>query len=401
MADMKIAYVLGRYPCLSETFAAREMATLRKMGQKIFVFANDGRKSTKQRDVFYKPAFFSPDGIYSVLSFFVKKPMCFFRFWYLVFRLFVESAGDGLYLARNIHTAVFFCRKVIEKRIEHVHSYFLSRPACIGLAVSKLAGVDFSIGAHARDIYVESGALRVKVERAKFIVCCTASGQRYLRGKLGAKHRRKVYLNYHGVEDCYVERKRGTSELKILSVGRLVRKKGFDYFIRAMAIVVKNRPEVKAEIIGSGYEERKLKELVVRLGVAKHVCFGGAKSHRETLKAIGRADILVAASVVADDGDRDGIPNVVLEAFASGCAVLASNLETIREVVKDGKTGLIVAPEQVQELADAILRLVDDQELRKYLADNAYRFVRENFDSRKNAQRLIGLFQGGKICRRK
>ncbi len=401
MADMKIAYVLGKYPCLSETFAAREITALRKMGQRIFVFANDSGKSEKQTDVFYKPMFFSLDGVYSVLSFFIKRPMCFFRFWCLVFRLFAESAGDGVYLARNIHTAVFFCRKIIEERIEHVHSYFLSRPACIGLAVSKLAGVGFSIGAHARDIYVESGTLAVKAERAEFIVCCTASGQRYLRQTLPADLRDKVYLNYHGVEDCYAQRKGDTSELKVLGVGRLVRKKGFEYFIKAMAIVTRNRPAVKTEIIGAGYQEMKLKELVVRLGITKHVCFLGAKNRRQTLEAIGRADILVSASVIDNDGDRDGIANVVLEAFASRCAVVSSGLEAMREVVKDGETGLVVDSEQVRELADAILRLVDDEGLRGYLANNAYRFVRENFDSRKNGRRLIELFQGGKICQKK
>ena len=401
MADMKIAYVLGKYPCLTETFAAREITALREMGQRIFVFANEIGKRTKQTDVFYKPMFFSLDSVYSVLSFFIKKPTFFFRFWYLVFRLFAESAGDGLYLARNIHTAVFFCRKIIEEQIEHVHSYFLSGPACIGLAVSKLAGVGFSIGAHARDIYVESGALAVKAERAEFIVCCTASGQRYLQEKLPAELRDKVYLNYHGVDNCYAEKKAGTSELRILGVGRLVPKKGFEYFIKAMAIVARNRPLVKTEIIGAGYQEKKLKELAIKLGITKHVCFLGAKNHQETLEAIGRADILVSASVIDNDGDRDGIANVVLEAFASRCAVVSSDLDAMREVVKDGETGLVVDSEQVQELADAILRLVDDEGLRGYLANNAYRFVRENFDSSKNGRRLIKLFQGEKICQKK
>lgn len=393
MADMKIAYILGMYPCLTETFAAREITALREMGERVFVFANDGEKSGKQTDIFYRPTFFSPDGIYSFFSFFIKRPTCLLGFWYLVFRLFIESVSDGVYLARNIHTVVFFCRKINEERIDHIHSFFLSRPACIGLAVSKLAGVGFSIGAHARDIYVESGALAVKAERAEFIVCCTASGQRHLQEKLGIDMRGKVYLNYHGVEDCYTERKPKSSELRVLGVGRLVHKKGFEYFIRAMAIVARNRPTVRAEIIGTGAEDGKLKELAVRLGALRYVYFFGAKSHREALESIGQADILVAASVLAGDGDRDGIANVVLEAFASGCAVVSSDLEAMREVVRDGETGLVVQAGQVQELADAILRLIDDQELRGYLAGNAYRFVRENFDSRKNAQQLIELFQ--------
>jgi glycosyltransferase involved in cell wall biosynthesis len=299
----------------------------------------------------------------------------------------------------NIHTIGFFAKHLDHEAISHIHAYFLSWPAVIGLALSVTTGRSLSISAHARDIFIEHGAIKLKASRAKFITTCTRQGLKYIKANLPAKHHHKLILNYHGIRitsECSDQREINTSEFKpngtVIAVGRLIPKKGFEVLLRAFDLVVQKKPHCRLMIVGDGSGQKKLTGLIKQLSLDNHVELLGWQKHDTTLQLIRQATVLVAPSLVAEDGDRDGIPNVILEAFACGTPVIASNLEGINEVVEHRRTGMLVEPGDILGLTSAIRELLLNKCLQSRLSQTAYKTAAQRFDSMKNAQQLAKLF---------
>ena len=401
---MKIGYMLTTFPCRSETFAAREIESLRKLGFDITVFAATANRYlhrfSEDVKVLYRPCFFSFDTISSIKYMVLNYPLGLFKLLYLIVKLFGLCPREAVLLISNLHAVSFFARQVDLDNVSHIHAYFLSRPACIGLALAKITGRTFSIAAHARDIFVERGAIKLKVSNAGFVVACTRQGLEHLKTNLPSEYHKKLYLNYHGVntnsenpafydgDDCELK-----SNSTVIAAGRLVQKKGFAKLLEAFALVRREIPSSILMIVGQGPEQKKLNELIEELSLEDCVHLAGWQDHDVTLRLIRQATVLAAPSIIADDGDRDGIPNVILEAFAAGTAVIASNLEGISEVVNDEQTGLLVEPGDIEKLGCVLKRLLTDSGLRGYLSENARKVITDKFDSAKNIEILADLFK--------
>jgi colanic acid/amylovoran biosynthesis glycosyltransferase len=286
-----------------------------------------------------------------------------------------------------------------KQHCEYLHSCFLSRPASIGLGVSTLTKLPFSIAAHARDIFVEGGAAGLKAQKAGFIICCTKQGLEYLKNIIDSKYHNRLLLNYHGIEfdqlyNKFNRHKKSRSEF-IIAAGRLVEKKGFSYLIEAFTEVLHKHPGVSLLIAGDGPQKQFLNNKIEKAGLSGKVHLAGRLEHDYLLKLLAQAEILAVPSVIDANGDRDGIPNVILEAFSVGTAVIASNLAGISEAVINEKTGLLTEPGDKMKLAGAIDRLLTNKSLKNLLAENARKMLADNFDIEKNCRKLVEAFEKG------
>ncbi len=399
---MKVAYLFAKFPSLTETFAVREIAYLNLNGFKVYVLAAKPEVCTESRsDVQYRPRRMSLQAWSSLLYLVRRYPLGALRLIGCCARLCCVCRKEGIQLLSNVHAVGHFARILDREGIRHVHAYWLSWPACLAVGLSVATGRTLSIAAHARDIFVESGALKWKMSRADFVVACTRQGLNYLRSRLPLRYHRKVHLVHHGIDlreasDGLIQ---GGDQLgnlcgnnTIVAIGRLVPKKGFRHLLRAFDVLRKERDGVRLVVVGDGPEKTRLSGIIEELHMEEAVTLSGQQPHGVAMQLLKSAPFLVVPSVVAGDGDRDGIPNVILEAFACGVPVVASRLEGIREVVEHMRTGILVDPGDVDGLAMVMSMLLSNRSLRAALSRQAYRVLRRRFDARTSAERLARLF---------
>jgi glycosyltransferase involved in cell wall biosynthesis len=265
--------------------------------------------------------------------------------------------------------------------IAHIHAHFADYPADIARDAAASAGLGFSISAHAKDIYLADPATaRRSLRAARFVTTCTSYNAEYLRRLAPGVPVAKLY---HGI-DCDKFACTGHARQDpplILSVGRLRTKKGFDTLIRACAVLHGEGRAFACEILGYGPELANLRQLIASLGLARHITLRGKQPHEEIVRRIGAASLFALPCRIDADGDRDGIPNVILEAMAARLPVVSTQVSGVPEVITDGHTGLLVAPDDPQALACAMARLIDDRALAQRLADNAHAAVTDRFGS--------------------
>jgi len=399
---MRIAYILTMFPCRSETFAAGEIQNLRKLGFDITVFAAAGQKphysSSPDSAIKYRPPFFSMRSFFSVVYLLFRHPLGNIKLIRLLLKLILLNPQEAKVVAANIHTIAFFAGVTDKKSISHIHAYFLNWPCCIAMALAAVTGRTFSIAAHARDLFVERGEIKLKALHARFIVTCTQYGMDYLKRRLPESLHNKLYLNYHGVDMNrpstfdYLKKTENSDGHRLAAVGRLVPKKGFDYLIKAFSFVRLSFPDCVLSIAGDGPEYGKLSTLVCKMNLETSVKFLGWLDHDSTMQLIRSSAILVAPSIIAADGDRDGIPNVIIEAFVNGTPVVAGRLPAINEAIEHCQNGLLVDSCDEMELAEAIENLLSDKDLRSQLSQKAYETAVNSFDAAKNAGCLAELF---------
>lgn len=278
--------------------------------------------------------------------------------------------------------------------IGHLHTHFISTPADVAELVSRVTKLPFSISAHAKDIYLSDPAdLRRKLEAARFTVTCTEFNRRTLAS---IAPRARVHCMYHGVDQAqfHPRQRAGTGAPPvILSVGRLREKKGLDTLIDACRVLRDRGQAFRCEIVGYGEEHERLQVRIERQGLSGEVCLVGKLLRDQVIESYARAAVYVQPSRIAADGDRDGIPNVLLEAMAMGLPVVASNVSGIPELVGHGRNGLLVEPDDPLALADAITRFLHEPRLCAELGRRARETVTESFDNDHNVQLLCRLLQ--------
>ena len=295
----------------------------------------------------------------------------------------VDFARAG-WLARQLHA----------DGVQHLHTHFIATPADISELVSRLSGIEFSISAHAKDIYLSEAAdLQRRLEAARFTVTCTEFNCRTLRH---IAPNASVYRMYHGIDHgVFHPRVREATGLAplILSVGRLRAKKGLDTLIDACRLLRGRGLLFRCEIVGYGEERDRLQAQIDSLELTNCVQLSGKLVREAVIERYARGAVYVQPSRITADGDRDGIPNVLLEAMAVGLPVVASRVSGIPELVQHRRNGLLVEPDDAAALADAIDELISDASLAAFLGRNARTTVTENFDNPNNLQLLLQLLE--------
>jgi len=395
---MKIAYILTTYPSRSETFAQLEIETMQKQGVHISVLAAGADKSEyhpkQPSNVFYRPARFSFCSILSIVYFLYRYPLGLLKILRLAIKTASESPKEAFSILANLHTIACYAKFLDDHNIHIVHAYFLNWPACIGLAIACATHRKLTLASHARDIFVESGAIETKARFADFIVTCTQQGLDHLKSLLPPSLHHKLEKIHHGIDpprlpiDLMIK----NQPFQLLAIGRLIPKKGFDILIRAMTHVIKMYPHCTLSIAGDGQEREILQQLTTELDLSDHIRFLGWKNPSAVSDLLRSAAILVVPSRIDPDGDRDGIPNVILEAFCVHTPVVATDLDGIREAVCNNETGLLAEPGCIEDLANKIIFLLGNSSAQQRLAFNAFNLLRHQFDLTKNTRTLLNKF---------
>ena len=284
--------------------------------------------------------------------------------------------------------------------VRHLHAHFSHGATTVTWLASLITGLPFSFTAHAKDIYCESlnpaGVLRRKMDAAEFVVTCTEANRQHLQ----ELSRTKVHCIYHGLNADFSRLLREQSDkpkrsghLRVLAVGRLVPKKGFDILIDACAILKNSGVPFETVIIGeSGEHETELRSRIANHKLEPHVRLAGPTTQAELLREYRRATAFCLPCRVLDNGDRDGIPNVLMEAMSCGLPMVTTDVSGIPELVRHNVNGLLVHPDDPEAMAEALLRLKRDPVLAASLGREAEKTVREDFDGERFTIELANLF---------
>ncbi len=288
----------------------------------------------------------------------------------------------------------------------HLHAHFAHGTTTVTWLASMISGLPFSFTGHAKDIYQASlnpaGLLARKLAAADFALTCTAANVDHLRAL--APHA-TVLLAYHGLNADFARllaaapvrspRAAEADTLHVVSVGRFVAKKGFDTLVIAVARLLERGLDVRLTLVGeSGDADTAIATAADQHGIADRIAIRGALSQAGLLALYAEADVFALACRVVEDGDRDGIPNVLVEAMAAGLPVVSTTVSGIPELVADGVNGLLVGPNDPDALADALLALAKDPQLHARVAAAGRRTVAERFDGDALAAELIDVFTG-------
>lgn len=401
----RVAFVLKGYPRLSETFIAQEIAALERRGLDVLIVSlrhpTDARRHPVHEEirarVLYLPEYL------------LVEPLRVLRAWWRMRRDPRYRGVRALWMrdlardptpsrVRRFGQALVLAAE-LPGGFARLHAHFLHTPASVTRYAARLLDLPWSGSAHAKDIWTTpEWEKREKLADCDWLVTCTSANHAHLAALAPAG---RVDLVYHGLDlarfDAPVAARgenRGedpSRPLALLSVGRLVEKKGTDILLQALALLPRDL-HWRLVHVGGGPLKDRLAALARSLGLADRIEWRGAQAQQDVLAAYRAADLFVLASKVAQDGDRDGLPNVLAEAQSQGLACVATTVSGIPELVVSGQTGLLVAPEAPAELARALETLIRDPARRIALGEAGRRRVEEVFRLEPNIERLARRF---------
>jgi len=394
-----VGLLVKTYPKISETFILEEILGLERHGLRLHIFSlrrpSDVISHTATEAVRAPVSYLPPDGVLDVtaviaahVALIVKSPWRYLKT--LLFVLRREEPNR----TRAFLQAGYLANRLSKAGIAHLHAHFASEPAGVAELVSKLAPISYSISAHAKDIYLSPpGSLRRKIRGARFTVTCTEYNRNQLSGIAGPEA--TVLRMYHGIDLSRFRPARISDSQPerplVLSVGRLREKKGFAVLIEACRLLRDAGIAMRCQIVGYGEEHDRLKLLISRHALEDTVHLVGKMTHDELIELYRQTTVFALPCQVASDGDRDGIPNVLLEALGMEIPVISTSVSGIPEVIRDGVNGLMIAPHDAQGLADAIRRLLDSPALRQRLGAAGRQTVATGFCNDVNLETVRDL----------
>lgn len=395
---MRLAYIIGSYPTLTTTFIDREIQLLEKWGVDLGVFSirrSKSKLSSVQSEIQQDVSYLLPVNYLSLVAAHILFSMTRSNtFWGTLFYLLRRphpSVKTRLKTILHFGEGVYLAWKMRHNQYQHIHAHFADRAAIVALVASRLLDIRYSLTAHAMDIYVNPILLPEKITGAAFVATCTAYNQAHLHSLLTNGAKEKIKCIYHGLDtSLYNPTHNGhfnpTTPL-ILSVGQLKEKKGFTYLLQACKQLIEDGFHFQCQIVGDGPLRTSLLNQINDLGLAEVVKLCGALPHEQVIEKYSQASIFVLPAVTSLDGDRDGIPNVILEAQAMQIPVISTRHSGIPEAITDGETGQLVESMDAHSLAQAIGTLMKQPALRRQLGQNGRNAVIEKFDLSRN----IGL----------
>ena len=386
-----IGYVVNSFPAVSETFLVNELRALAARGLPVVVLALEAATPVVPHScaaALSLPVLRAPGGpwrgflllkAHAVAA--LLRPSAYFALLGTALAKSWQPAGDDtrsrwLRMRRRLKQLSLSCWLADASRrlgVLHLHAFYANKPLELTRSASAFCGISYSFAAHAKDLYTTPPRrLGRGLARARFAVACHEDGARLLGELAGARAERVLYMR-HGTDLArfrprpHDEREAGL----LLAVGRLTPKKGFHDLLVACASLHKAGRNFRCVIAGDGRLRDELEGLIAALGLADHVGILGFQTQDELANWYGRASLLVMPSRVLDDGNRDGIPNVIVEAMCSGTPIIATTAGSIPEVIEDGVNGCLVAPGDPAQLAAAITCFLESPAQAQRLAANA------------------------------
>jgi glycosyltransferase involved in cell wall biosynthesis len=399
------AVVLKGYPRLSETFIAQEILALEQRGLRLHLVSlrhPTDRQRHPVHDEIRAPLTYLPEYLY-------QEPLRVLRGWWRARRRPGYARARRAFLrdlardrtpnrVRRFGQACVLAAE-LPGTVTRLYAHFLHTPASVARYTALMSGLPWSVSAHAKDIWtIPEWEKREKLAEAEWLVTCTAFGASHLR-TLAARPD-CVRLLYHGLDLARFaavapspNRRDGSdpaAPVRLLSVGRAVEKKGYDLLLAALAALPQGL-HWRLTHVGGGPLRPALERQAASLGLAGRIDWRGAATQAAVLAHYRSADLFVLASRIARDGDRDGLPNVLMEAQSQGLACLATRVAAIPELIDDGATGALVQPEDVAALAAALIRLIGDPAQRQRLGQAGQQRIRADFDMKGGIDSLARL----------
>jgi glycosyltransferase involved in cell wall biosynthesis len=397
-ATRGVDYIVGTYPLLTTTFIDREIITLRELGVEVSIISlrrPHGQLSPDQAKMTEHVRYVLPVApmsfVLAHLRFGVLRPLVYFRtLVYLVTRPHPTGMSRFrtiLHFGLGIQVA-----DLLRQTLEHnpIHAHFVDRAAIVALVAGRLLGRPYSVTAHANDIYVDPVMLPEKITEARFVATCTEYNAVHLAGVVPEAAARITCIR-HGLDVGRYVPLAGNlpARRSILAVGQLKEKKGFKYLIAACDELQKRGHEFSCDIIGEGPLRPELEAQIRELQLEDTVSLHGALDHQDVVDHYRTASLFALPCITALNGDRDGIPNVILEAMAMQLPVVSTRHSGIPESVEDGSSGLLVPQRDAMALADAIEALLVDIGTRRRMGRAGRDIVEGRFDVVTNVKLLM------------
>jgi glycosyltransferase involved in cell wall biosynthesis len=403
--DDTLTIFLKGYPRLSETFIAQEILNLQKAGTKLQLVSLRHPTDTKKHPVHHEitaPVMYLPEYVHHEWA------RCF-KAWKTARQLKGYKKARAIWLkdlwrdtTRNRvrrFVQAMVAASELDESVRWLYGHFIHTPGSVTRYTGIMRGLPFSFSAHAKDIWTSPDwELSEKLNDAQWTVTCTAGGASHLTSLANTEE--KVRLVYHGLDlnrfpvpttkNSSRDGRDAANSVQFLSVGRAVEKKGLDTLLEAFARLPDDLHWKWTHIAG-GPLLNELKQQAESLGLSDKVEFLGSQAQSRVLQAYNESDLFVLPCRIAADGDRDGLPNVIVEAQSQKLAVISTPISGIPELIDDGVNGALVPPNNPEKLADALERLSSNPDLRNEMGKAGMKRVREDFDAAKEIDLLLKL----------
>ncbi|QDO99459.1 glycosyltransferase family 4 protein [Ferrovibrio terrae] len=400
-----VAFVLKGYPRLSETFIAQEIAALEARGLDILIVSlrhPTDRKRHALHDQIRARILYLPEYLY-------QEPLRVLRGWWFArhlpgYRRALQVWWQDFKRDRSSNRIRRFGQAMVlaaelPAGYRHLHAHFIHTPGSVARYAAQILQCPWTASAHARDIWITPDwEKREKLADCQWVVTCTAHNRTHLAALSDSE---RVSLVYHGIDfsrfpepPVWRARRDGRDAqdpVRLLSVGRAVDKKGYDILLRALARLPVDL-HWHFTHIGGGPLLAKLKAQAVSLGIADRISWQGSATQEAVIEAYRTADVFALASRRDQDGDMDGLPNVLMEAQSQALPCVATTISAIPELIVDGETGLLVPSEDVGELVVALNHVIVDPALRERLGKAASARVRQAFEMTSGIAELARRF---------
>jgi glycosyltransferase involved in cell wall biosynthesis len=400
--SVKVAYIMSRFPKITETFILYEMLEQERLGIAVEIYPLLRERqpvSHPEVDKVIGRAHFHP---------FISWPIIRAHWYYIrrrpraYFKMMTEALGGTLGSANFFVGALGILPKVVRFAYEmehsgvaHVHAHFATHPALAALIIHRLTGIPYSFTAHGSDLHVERRMLDRKIEAAAFAVAISTFNKNIMIEECHAPVRDKIHVIRCGVDpDSFTPMPRDevNGPFQILCVASFEEVKGHAYLVAACQALRQQGVDFQCHFVGDGPLRRQVEEQIRRAGLADKIIVHGPLPRPQVINMLGSSEVFALPSVPTRNGKREGIPVVLMEAMACGLPVVSSDLSGIPELVDNEISGFLVSPEDSAALADALQKLSADPELRRRLGKAGREKVLCEFNLRTNAARLAELF---------
>ncbi len=405
----KIALILKGYPRLSETFIAQEIRALEIRGFDITLVSLRHPTDTSTHPIHQQinaRVIYLPEYLHTEPMRVLKALVSVIKTFSLnrVFKQFIKDfrRDTSLGRIRRFGQSLVLVAEM-PSGIEQMYAHFLHTPASVTRYAALINNLPWSCSAHAKDIWTsKEWDLAEKLQELQWLATCTSANHQYLQSL--ASDSSKVHLVYHGLDfdrfdkvntepRAIIDGSDPQAPVKIISVGRAVAKKGYDDLLTALA-------KLPAELhwrfthIGGGEILASLQQQAKDLGIDQHIRWLGAQPQLQVLEAYRQSDLFVLASKIVADGDRDGLPNVLMEAQSQSLCCLATNISGIPELIEHQYNGVLVNPNDPDNLAIALEALIRNGDKREYFGRVGQQQLHQRFDVKIGIDQLQRLFVG-------
>jgi colanic acid/amylovoran biosynthesis glycosyltransferase len=403
VAPRTIAYMMSRFPQVTETFILDDIVGLRRLGLRVEVFPllreraavmHEGVQAVA--DSAHYPRLLSLGALVAQLHWLRRRPGAYARAWA---RALAGNARSPKFLSRAVVSVPLAAQMALEMErlgVEHIHAHYATHPTLAAYVVRELTGIPYSFTAQAHDIYVERPMLAEKIRAASFVVAISDYNRRLLADLYGEEAARKTHVVRGGI-DPELFGPRGAYEsgdpFRIVCVASLQEYKGHRYLVEACARLAAEGIATRSLLVGEGEERSRLEAQIADLSLGDRIELLGAQPRHRVAEVLKFADAVALPSIVTRSGKKEGIPFALMESLAMEIPVVATDISGVPELVEDGVTGLLVPQRDPAALAAAIRRLVEDPELGRRLGAAGRERVLRDYNIHRNQTILLELLR--------